>query len=166
MQPSEKSGFTLVEFILYTGILAICLSGIVSFMYLSLNTRVRADISAEVESAGLLVLDTINQTIRNSQSITAPTAQTTTTSLALTGNTNKTFDLSDNQIHITIGASPAVALTSNKVTASALSFTNTSLSGTTGSIKFSFTLAYNNPGGSIPFTYSRTFHGAATLRRN
>ena len=166
MLVSKKTGFTLVEFILYTGILAICLAGIVSFMYLSLNTRVRADVSSTVESEGLIILSTINQTIRNSQTITTPTAQNTAASIVLTGTTNNTFDLSGDQIRTTTGATPAVALNSGKVTASALSFTNTSLSGTTGSVKYSFTLTYNNPGGSIPFTYSRTFRGAATLRRN
>lgn len=67
-------------------------------------------------------------------------------------------------LQIKEGAASAVALTNSKVTVSALSFTNMSISGTKGIVRVSFVVSRNNPNNLNDYDYQKTFIGSAALR--
>jgi type II secretory pathway pseudopilin PulG len=167
---TKNSGFTLVEFIVYIGILSIVISGVVGFSYLAIKSRIKSDVIATVEMQGARVSSIIGQTVRNAKTITSPAAGASGSSLTITvvdgAKSPTVFDMNTGALRIKEDAAANVNLTSSHVTASALTFTNLSQASTTGTIKYQFTLTYNNPGNALPYNYAKTFYGSATLRAN
>lgn len=163
-----KKGFTLVEMLLYLAILSIVVLAFSSFMFLSYTSRVKAAVIAEVEQQGSQTMSLITQNIRNAASITAPSPGSTSNVLTLTEYTGAlsptTFDQSVGVMRIREGASTAVNIISNRVTAPNLSFQNLSRPGTPGAVRIEFTLTYINPSSRGEYSYSKTFTSTASLR--
>lgn len=164
----QNKGFTLLEVILYIGLLSIILTAIVSFSSMFVESRIKSQAIAEVEQQGLQTMQLITQTIRNAENITSPTTGSSAASLTLdvvtAGDDPTIFDLSGNAIRIKEGVGPNVNLTSARITASNLNFQNLSRASTPGIIRVSFTLTHVNPNGRNEYNYSKTFYASASLR--
>ncbi len=154
--------------ILYIGISAVILSALGTMVSMSYKIRARQQVVSEVEQQGTAMVQIINQTIRNSSSVTVPVATATGSSLTLTFTDvtkNPTiFDLSGSTLQISEGGGGAVALSNSKVQISALSFSNLTRPSTPGTVKFNFTISYTNPNNYPQYNYSQTFYGSASLR--
>ena len=175
MKPAKKiklkkmeGGFTLIELILYVAIMGILAFSISTFLTFILEFRIKNQVIAEVEQQGIHVLQQMTQTARNATSIVSPAAGNSAASLSLavpTASINPTvFSLSGSAIQVTEGTGLTVALTNNKVTASGLTFSNLSRTGTDGTIRMIFTLTHTNPAGKNEYDYSKQFIGSATIR--
>lgn len=164
----NNRGFTLVELLLYVGISAVMLLIISVFLSSLLQSRIKNQTIAEVDGQGMQVMQTIAQTARNAENITAPSTGASATSLTLdvsTGANDPTvFDLSGGAIRISEGGGSAVPLTNSRVTASALTFQNLSRADTPGTVRIQFTLEAVNPENRNEYGYEKTFIGSATLR--
>lgn len=165
----KNKGFTLIEILLFLGISATMLLVVSIFITFILQAGTKSQTVAEVEQQGLFAMQTITQVIRNSTSITSPTAGNSATSATFvvpTGALSPTiFDLSSGAIRIKEGAGTAVNLTNTEVTASALNFQNLSWTSTSGEVRISFTLTRNNPENKNEYDYSKTFYATAALRK-
>ena len=166
---SYKNAFTLVEIVLYIGLVGIILLALSSFFTILIETRIRNQVISEIYEQGSQITQIISLSIRNSTSIVSPTTgNTSTTTLSLNEPTRikspTIFTISSSTLNITEGVSSSILLTSNKVKISNMSFSNVSLPSTVGSIKFKFTLIYINPDNKQIFNYSETFYGSATVR--
>jgi len=163
-----KKGFTLVEMLLYLAILSVVVLAFSSFLSLSYTSRVKAAVIAEVEQQGSQTMSLITQNIRNSVSVTAPSAGVSASSLTLTeytgSNSPTIFDQSVNTLRITEGVTAAVNLTSNRVIVSNLSFRNLSRPSTPGAVQVKFTLTHINPSNRGEYIYSKNFTSTASLR--
>ncbi len=161
-------GFTLIEMVLYIGISAVILSALGTMISMSYQIRAKQLIISEVEQQGTEITQIINQTIRNSSSITTPIATASGSSLTLVFadvTKNPTvFDLSGTALFINEGGTGVVALSNSKVQISDLSFSNLSRASTPGTVKFNFTVSYVNPNNYPQYNYSQTFYGSASLR--
>ncbi|MFA9288628.1 MAG: type II secretion system protein J [Weeksellaceae bacterium] len=168
IQNSHKSGFTLVEILLYLGISTVIISTASFFIISMLQTQARNRVASQVETQGVQVLQQITQAVRNARQINTPAAGVTATSLSVqtvTPATNPTvFNLNNGILQLTAGAGAATALHSNTVTASNVQFINLSRASTPGSVKMQFTLTYNNPSGRQEYNYSKTFYATASIR--
>jgi prepilin-type N-terminal cleavage/methylation domain-containing protein len=167
MKKLAHKGFTLIEVLLYISLVGVIVLSMSAFVYAMRQSQNKTNTITEVEQQGVQVMQTITQTVRNAISITTPTTGTSgaTLTLSVNGPTTNTFDLSSGVMRITQGASPAVSLTNSRVTASALTFSNLSTTGSYGTVKIQFTLSYNNTAGRNEFNYSETFYGSATIRQ-
>lgn len=168
-KPLAKKGFTLVEFLLYFTISTMTILLISFFLFEVLRFRLKSQTIAEVEQEGVQVMQIITQTARNSEAITSPTLGDSTPTLTLDVvdilEDPTLFDISSGVIQIKEGAGLAIPLTSsNRVTASNLSFYNLSRASTDGTIRIQFTLAHLNPENKFEYDYTKTFFGSATLR--
>jgi Tfp pilus assembly protein PilW len=166
---NKKSGFTLIELVVYIGI-AVLLLSLIGSLYIALTqARVKHQIMSEVEAQGLQAMSVITQSIRNADSITTPALAGTGTSLSLaTSNIapvrNPTvFTLSSGLITMTEGTGSAVPLTTPTVVVSGLTFQNVSRANTSGSVKVQFTVG-RTVTGRYERTYSKTFYGSGTVR--
>lgn len=153
-------GFTLIELIIYIGLMSIMLLGITSFTKTVLQTRTRSQVIAEVEQQGVQVMQILTQTIRNAASILSPGLGSNNSTLILdvvnpTADPT-TFSLSNNSINIQEGGGSLIELTNSRVEVQNLIFQNFSRLDTPGLVKFNFTLNYKN--------YSKAFYGSASLR--
>lgn len=160
--------FSLVETLLYIAIVSTIVVALTSFLSVNQNTAARNQTINEVEQQGAQTLELITQTIRNSTSITGPVVGTpgsTLTIVVADGAKSPTiFDLSSGAIRIKEGAGAAFNITSNRVTASALTFTDLKPGTQKDSIKIQFTLTYNNPDSKQVFNYTQTFYATADDR--
>lgn len=167
---NSGAGFTLVEILLYIVVFSSIIFTILGFSNLSLQSRLRDEAIAEVEGAGNMVTSIISQEIRNARSITSPTASSTASSLTLVMPDSNIspiiFQLSNGVIQMSERGLATTSITSSRVTASGLSFTNLSRSGTPGNIRFLFTLEHTNPSNISAFSYLQRFISSASLRNN
>lgn len=165
----DKKAFTLVELILYVSLIAILLLAISIFFTMLLGSRVKNQTIAEVEQAGVQVMQLITQTIRNTQNINSPAQGLSASSLSLdvvdAAKDPTVFDLSGGVIRITEGSGSPVELTASRVTASNLVFYNLSRAGTQGTMHVEFKLSHRNPDQRNEFEYNKTFYGSASLRQ-
>lgn len=161
-------GFTLVELLLYVAIVSVLILSTSAVYIVLLQSRVKNQVIAEVEQQGQMVMSTMLQAIRNGDLIATPPISTSNTSLTFTSldvaKNPTVFDLSAGAIRINEASTSAIALTSTKVTASALTFQNISYSGTPGTVKIQFTLTSVNNSGRNEYDYSKTFTSDASLR--
>jgi Tfp pilus assembly protein PilW len=169
IQRNSQEGFTLVELLLYVGISSIMVVTISSFITLMLAARVKNRTIAEVEQQGIQVMELITQTIRNAESVTAPSAGTSDTALTLdvrdAADDPTVFHMGSESLVIDEGvALTHTVLTNDRVIVSDLTFTNLSGSSTPGTIRVEFTITYSSPDSSRnEFTYAQTFKGSAIL---
>lgn len=165
---SESKGFTLLELLLYIGMVAFIVLAIISFVFMLLQSRTKNQTVAEVEQQGMQVVQLITQTIRNAESINSPAQSSSDTSLSLdvvnAGDDPTIFDFSEGTIKITEGAGSAVSLINSRVVASDLTFENLSRSNTPGTIRLQFTLTHINPENKNEYDYTKTFYSNASLR--
>lgn len=168
LKPQLTNGFSLVEILLSVGVAAIILISLSLALAQVIESRVKQQVIAEVEQQGTQVIQVITQSIRNSDNINSPGIGTSSTSLSLDvydGTLDPTlFSLSSGIIQIQEGSGSAVILTASPVTASDLTFTNLSQSGTPGTIRLQFTLSYTNPSGRQEYAYTKTFYASASVR--
>ncbi|HLD17881.1 MAG TPA: prepilin-type N-terminal cleavage/methylation domain-containing protein [Patescibacteria group bacterium] len=166
-EKQKQRGFTLVELILYIGLSAFLLSSVGVVMNVSYQTKARQQVITEVEQQGTAALQSISQIIRNASSIISPAAGVSATSVSVNvsdlSKTPTTFFLSDSVLQA-VENTIITPLTTTRVQVSAVSFKNLSAVGSPGTVKFQFMVAYNNPGGSPRFVYSKIFYGSASLR--
>ncbi len=159
---TRRSGFTLVETILFVGILAIVMGAAMTVSVSTEESRIRQRSIAEVEQYGAQILSTVTGRVRRSESVLAPS----------TGHTGGILHLqmSLNEEHPTIVAATLTGglifvqkniLTSilpASLSIDRLTFRN--IAGT--SVTVSFDLTAEIPLVK-PVTYTRHFEAAATL---
>ena len=165
----KLQGFTLVEILLYIGLIAALVVSISVFLGILLQSQIKNQAIAEVEEGGIQILHLMTQTIRNAENINSPSQGNSATSLTLNvinGSKNPTvFDLSGSTIRIKEGVGLPVDLSSNRVNVSGLNFTNLTQAGTSGIVRVQFTLTHLNPESQNEYEYSKTFTASAGLRQ-
>jgi Tfp pilus assembly protein PilW len=163
----RQTGYTLIELLLYVAIVGLLLTSVTSFFGIVADARVKNQSIAEVNDQAVSVMDYMTQTIRNASSVTAPTTGTSGSSLTLavpTGSLNPTiFNLSGTTLQIKEGAGSTVALTSNDVQITSLTFKNLTRSGTNGVVQISFTMIRANSSGRNEYDYQKTFTNSAEV---
>lgn len=101
----KQAGYTLIELILYIALVGILLGAVTSYFGVVLTARVKTETIAEVEQQGQLIMESLAQSVRNSNYIGAPypgasaprltldvsTAALNPTIFNLTGSTASTF---------------------------------------------------------------------------
>lgn len=71
---SSRSGLTLVELLLFMGLLAMGSGAVIGFMMLSSESRVRQEAASRADDNGLQLLQLLEHEIRQSERIIAPSA--------------------------------------------------------------------------------------------
>ncbi|MEI7451934.1 MAG: prepilin-type N-terminal cleavage/methylation domain-containing protein [Candidatus Falkowbacteria bacterium] len=165
----NKSGFTLLEILLYIAITSILMLAVSFFMAMLLEARIKNQTIAEVEQQGLQVMQIITQTTRNATIINAPSIGTSSSTLSvntyITTTTPTVFYLASSTIRMTESSTAAVDLNNGRVLASNLLFLNLSRSSSTpGGVRIQFTLSSVNTSGRNEYNFTKTFISSAALR--
>lgn len=172
MKQKLNRGFTFIEVIVYIALVTIFVTGAILFAWNIIYGRVKSNFYSEVTQNLRLAAKRTLFEIRNASDINSVSA----TSICLANS-----DAARNPTRIYLsggvlrigwgGGSPVcaaltndVALTSNLVTVSSLTFTNLSSGTLTKNIRFSLTIDAVNPSGRQEFDRSQTFESAAELR--
>lgn len=79
----DSAGYTLIELLLYVGIVGALLTGVTMFFGSTLDARVKNQSISEVDQQGAQIMELITQTVRNADSITTPAAGASGSTLTL-----------------------------------------------------------------------------------
>ncbi|MFC1608714.1 Tfp pilus assembly protein FimT/FimU [Patescibacteria group bacterium] len=163
----NKKGTTLIELIIYVGMLAVMSVSIAFFTASFFRWSSRGAVVAEVEQQGVFVSRLIFDSIVGARAINSPVQAQSDTSLSLDvidSNDDPTiFEVASGALRIKEGGSNWVDLTNSKVVVSDFSVKNLSGSDTPGVVRVIFTLKYDNPGSSS-YNYARDFYVTASIR--
>ena len=145
-----KSGFSLLEILIYVSILSIIVV-IVSSTFISLSRgRGQSAARSEVNNAIRFSTELLRQDIKNASVITVPTTGSTSSTLTLTrGGVVIVYDVSGGVLRRQEGVNTPINLTNSSVSVSAPLFTrientNTLFGDTDVSLKINMTFSYNS----------------------
>jgi len=137
---AKKNGFTIIEMILYAGLLVIFL-GVLSNLFLSsLDIKTDSEAASYLGQDARLILSKLNYDIKRAESITAPALGATSSSLILNiGGIGYTYSLSSGKVVLADNLGSA-NLNGSETMVSSLSFERVGNSGGKNTIKASFTM--------------------------
>lgn len=157
----NKKAFTLIELLLYLGIVSVIFIALVSFAWNIIEGGMKSSVGQEVSSNGYLVMEKIKSKVRNAKDVVS--VNTTSLTLQNISGPNSIIDLSAGNIRINEGA--AINLNSADVIVSDLIFTDLrSLDNKTKQIGIRFTISYGNNQVRAENRKSLTLESSAELR--
>ena len=166
-----KSGFTLLEILVYIAVFSIIIAVLTSFIVWATHSNIKAQAMRETLNNVRDVMETMVYEIRNAQGVYLPT--TTSSQLSLetilylpVGETSTYIDffLCGNQICFKKEFQAPVPLTSSQVEIKNLSFSQISTSTTSPSIQIGVRAEYKNPQGLSEYRASVAVTSTASLR--
>jgi len=151
-------GFTLIEFLIYIGIVATILILTSGFLWNIIFGNIKETSYQEVQQNGRFALTKIAQEIKKATGINIPSPGSSTDLLSLAMadlSSNPTiFDLVDGKLQITQGTEGPYELTTDQVIVSNLLFTNLSYPNTPGTVRIEMTIEHLNPSGRMEYQAS------------
>lgn len=159
MRRALKKGFTLLEVLLYIAITATMLGGLVTFITLLTQARIKDQTITEVTGSGIQLLQFITQAIHNASGVSVINPYTLLISDAL-GN-QSTITLADATVKLQANQTTA-PLTSNQIIVDNLVFTP--INGKTLTIQIGLTLQHSNPSQRAESSFTQTWYATAALR--
>lgn len=166
----SPQGFTLVELLVYMGILTVFLTTSIVFAIDLIKTSQRARISLEVQQNIRFAMERMVREIRAADDLNAgaSTFETSPGVLSLAhdnGSLDPTvFDVSGGILRITQGAGSAIDLTTDDVAITNLVFHNYSVSGKTTNIQIEITIQYRNAVGGVIYDVSSSRRSSVVIR--
>lgn len=167
----HNQGFTLIELILYVGIVSIVVTAAVTFAWNIIYSRVRSQIQVEVNQNMKLVANRIAYEIRTASDIATVSASTLSLENDDLARNPTEVSIASNKIMIGYGSAgdcPTTnpcELTSNNIVANSLTFTDLS-STNAKNVKFSFELSYLNLDNLNEYDSSAQYTTSVTVRSN
>ncbi len=161
-----KSGFTLIETLIYIAIMGMILFSFVLFGLSITDARDKNYAVQEVQANSRLALDLIAQKIRRADAIVSPTEGNSSNSLTLdmpNAESDLVFNIIDGTLNITEGGQNTPII-GRRINVSGLTFTNLAGSGERGNIRVELTLEYKNSG-NVEFAYSQNISTAVSMRK-
>ncbi len=172
IQRTERA-FTLVETLIYIGIVGAVVSAFVGFSLSVSDSRNKTYVAQEVQANARFAVDIISKKIKASNGINIASSTFNSDpgvlSLEMADITlNPTvFDLSvdDGILRITQGTSTPIMVVSDEVRVSNLVFTNLTASSSKENIKIEITVEFNDDSGDKELEYSQDLRTAVSVRR-
>lgn len=171
MKYENQNGFTLIETLIY----GLLVSGmILAAVLFSLNVsdgNEKARAYQEVQQNARMAMERIVQEVRSASDLDSAgsTFNASPGVLSLINNyaakSPTVFSVSNNILNVQQGAAQPVALTSNLVKVTGLTFTNLSVANRTKNIGISMTVEYINPGNNNLYAASTTIQASAVIRK-
>lgn len=168
----KTKGFTLLEFILYFGLIILVIGSITSFSIDVVKARSKTLVIAEVEQNMRFGLQRILRTVRQASKLNAGAstfdsdAGVLSVDMPSASNTPTVFDLSGGSLRVKEGAAAAAPLTSPLVTVVKLRFAKDNLSGNNDAVTAEITVAWDGSNGDQTFTYASSASGTAVIRKD
>lgn len=121
-----KQGFTLIEFLIYIGLLSILLAIMSQVFLATLSIRTESEGATNIQQDGRYILSRLTYDVYRAKSISAPAVGSTGGALSLTITENGTdvsyrYSTASGNLWLTIGAANPVQLNSSTVTLTAFS---------------------------------------------
>ena len=156
------AGFTLIETLVYLGLFAIIMVGIVATAYGVFESNGRSQTKTMVQNEGDFMLAKINWALTGATAISVVNSPLSLTITRASNPTSVVFDQSGNYLEINRNGAGGVNLNNSNVQIQNLSFINAGHGTPTESVAVSFNLLANTPNGT---QYSQNFQTTKYLRK-
>ena len=159
----SNSGFTIVEFLIQTGLLAIFLVILTDLLVSIIEVKLNSETISSVEEDGRFIIARMNYDIHRASSVTAPaTLGAASTSLVLViGGSNYTYQLNGSNLELTDPLGTG-RLNGSEAGVSGLSFQRLGNFGGKPTVKIQFSV--NSVENSLRAARSKTFVSTGGLR--
>lgn len=165
--PKNGGGFTLIEFIIYIGLVVVILVLMAGFLWNIVFGDIKETSYQEVQQNGRFVLTKMTQEIKKATGINNPSPGNSDNILSLSmadANLDPTiFDVSEGILRITQGTTGPYELTSDRVNVSNIQFTNLSYENTPGTVRIEIEIEHLNPSNSVEYQASINLNSSVTL---
>ncbi len=166
-----RPGFTLVDFILYFGLIGLFLTGVIAFAVDYTKSYNKALIISRVGQESRFGLQRILRTVRQAAKINAASVfdddmGTLALDTVATSTTPTVFDVSGGALRIREGSATATPLTSGEVVVQKLRFSKDAPIGNTTAVTVELTVSYVGPFADKLLSYSLSASGTAVVRRD
>lgn len=164
--PFYRSGFTLIEILLYTAIVSLVISSFVLYGWNVVQGGAKSSHMEEVNSSARYISQRFKYEIRNASGINSISSSQISLSESIPAINPTIINFSTGQLTIQQGVASAVAINPSSTNISSLTFSNfSSGDNKTKNIQFLFTIESKYPSiGNIKDNV--TIEGAAELRSN
>ena len=164
MKESKNKGFTLIEFLIYTIILAVLINIIGSVALNIFQSGARTNTIQEVSHNGRFSLQKIGQAVNSAEAIVLPEINGTSLTLEFQEeDKNPTIiDVFENTLRIKEGNKEYVELTSSKVNVENMAFKRISSNGL-DSVKIEMNISFDNQKQLPEYDFESFFTGAFTV---
>lgn len=163
-------GFTLIEILVYIGVLSIILVSVLSFLIWSAHSNTKIAVMRETLDNARRAMEVLNSEIRESKSIYTPTTASDQLSLETTKHLPEgeetayiDFYLCGSQICLKKESQQPIALTSDNVEITNLVFTRIVTNGIP-SVQIDLTVNYKNPNNRPEYQASVNLKSTVSLR--
>ena len=168
-----RKGFTLIETMIYIGIISTIFFSFVMFALSIGNSKAKTIAVQEVQSNGRLALEVLTNRIMSANAVNIGTSTFGSDPGVLSLGMDDTaknptiinLTVNDGFLQITEGLSAPVALTTDKVKVTNLVFTNLTGAAARKNIRIQMTISYVNPSGDVNYNYTENFQTAVSLRQ-
>ena len=157
-------GFTLIEVILYVGIIGIVFGAVVPFAWSMIGNGAKSAVQQEVTGNVRFVSEKIKREVRNASGISAVSANSITLTNFAPDSTTA-IDLSGGRVRVNKNGGGAVDLSSDGVVVTDLTFTDNT-SGDQKTKNISFTLTVEAQGVRQEYEATALLRSSAELRSN
>ncbi len=163
---NKNRAFTLIEMLIYIGIIGIVISGFVSHS-LSVSGASNKNYSVvTVQANARTALQLMSRKIREAEIVIVPVSSATSTSLTLNMPDiipSITFSVSNGSLFMEQN-SVITQITDNQVFVTSLVFSNLGTLGKRDIIKIDLNLKFNVPDGDVQFGYTKSYRTAVSTR--
>lgn len=163
---NNKKGFTLIELIIYIGIIGIVISGFVGYSLSVSGVRSKNYSAVTVQANARVVLQMMSRKIREAQSVASPLAAATSTQLVLRMSSvaTTTFSNIDGILYMKETGLATTTLTDNEIEIDNLLFTNLAPTGERANIQIDLGIKYRVTAGDTQFGYGKSYRTAVSPR--
>ena len=162
-------GFTLIEFIIYIGIVAVILVVALNFGWEIIYGNTKSQAIREVQQNSRLAMAKITESILAASEIDTPLPGDSVSELELkmqnAGLDPTVFEVDDNVLTIKQGANGPYQLTNNRVRVTSLQFTNVSYEAAPGTIRVEMIIEHINPNNLSQYEASLSTTKTISLRK-
>jgi len=162
----RAKGFTLVELMIYIGLISIVLTLVTSFSISIARLRDEAYVMEEIGYNSRTVIGIISEKVRESGRIDLPQNGNATGTLQFAADVSASpdrIDLIDKAIYLTSFSGEFQRLTDNSVEVTSLSFMNTASSSKKANIEISFEMKGSNSGQAG--NYAQKYETSVSMRK-
>ena len=160
-------GFTLIELVVYAGILAIILVLIFNFSWQIIYGEIKSQTLLETQQNARFAMEKITRNIEKASAINSPAPGSSSNTLSLkmpeTNLDPTVFEIFNDKLRIIEGTNTPLELTSDRVLVKNLQFTNLSYQNTPGTIRIEITIDHKNPTGQNPYSASFALESSVSL---
>jgi len=167
----NQKGTTLVELVIYIGIVGMILTTVSMFLLNLLTTRAKTAAITETLANGRLVQERLTEAMRHASGIVVLDSEFGTDPGVLSlemadltlSPTIFSLNEDDGQVQVSEGGLPPVTLTTNDVHITDFQFQNLTSPEDVGIIQLQFTIEVDNPSLSPRFDYAQSFQTTARI---